>query len=534
MRLPRSFRRRLSLAAALGGALAIALASLITYVAVRERMHREVDDSLRASTATLGGDRLFIAGDLPTFGRGVVESVPAQEMRIKKNDVRIQPAPDASATLELHDAGIGSQVRYAQLFSFGAGVTPPAGSDAKLPIDDRARRLAQRGTGEYFTERTVDGARVRVLTKALRKGAVVQVARPIGEVDAFVQRLGITLVVVAVGGIALALGLALWLTRAAVKPLAELDAAAEHVARTRDLTRRIDTDGGDELGRLATSFNTMLEQLDASSRAQRQLVADASHELRTPLTMLRTNLEVLERSDAVRGSPQRRIVGDVVGQLEDLTVLVEDLVELARDQDGPEPFAEDVRVDEIVAGVVERARRRHPTRTFHVEAEPALAHAVPARLDRAIANLVDNAEKWSPPETAIEIEVRAGTEVVVRDRGPGIDPDDLPFVFDRFYRAPAARGLPGSGLGLAIVRQVAETSGGSVEAANAEGGGARLVLRLPADRGPNELCKPRSAGSKPAAVSWPHDTHNSSDRAPEHRRTRVARLWRRQRRAVRE
>jgi two-component system sensor histidine kinase MprB len=308
-----------------------------------------------------------------------------------------------------------------------------------------------------------------------------------------------------------------------VKPLADLDAATEHVARTRDLSKRIDTDGGDELSRLAGSFNTMLEQLEASSRAQRQLVADASHELRTPLTMLRTNLEVLERSETVRGTPQHRIVGDVVGQLEELTVLVEDLVELAREDDGPEPFAEDVRLDEIVDGVIERARRRHPKRIFNIESEPAIVHAVPAKLDRAIANLVDNAEKWSPPRGPIDIDVRATGEVVVRDRGPGIDPKDLPFVFDRFYRAPAARGLPGSGLGLAIVRHVAETNGGSVTAENAEGDGARLTLSLPS----NELSKPRSAGSKPADAEWTHEPLSSSDSSPQHRRDRALGMRRR-------
>jgi two-component system sensor histidine kinase MprB len=258
-------------------------------------------------------------------------------------------------------------------------------------------------------------------------------------------------------------------------------------------------------------------------RSQRQLVADASHELRTPLTTLRTNLEVFARSDAAQDSPQQRLVGDLVGQIAELTALVGDLVELARDDEQPERYAEDVRLDEVMADVVERARRRHPERRFAVDAEPTVVHAVPARLDRAIANLVDNAEKWSPPGAQIEIAVRGG-ELVVRDHGPGIDDSDLPFVFDRFYRAPDARGLPGSGLGLAIVRRVADESGGSVSAADAEGGGAQLVLRIPATS--KEIPKVGSAASKPASAEWAHEIAYRS-RSSRPGSGRLARLRRR-------
>jgi two-component system sensor histidine kinase MprB len=364
---------------------------------------------------------------------------------------------------------------------------------------------------------------MRVFTQAVKPGAVLQVARPLDEIDGFVKRLGVILILVSIGGIALAFGLALWLTRTAAKPLTALSEATEHVARTRDLTRRIDASSDDELGRLGASFNTMLEELEDSMRSQRQLVADASHELRTPLTTLRTNLEVFARSDAAQGSAQQRLVGDLVGQIAELTALVGDLVELARDDEQPARYAEDVRLDDVVCDVVDRARRRHPERTFAVDAEPTVVHAVPARLDRAIANLVDNAEKWSPPEAPIEVAVRGG-ELVVRDHGPGIDDSDLPFVFDRFYRAPAARGLPGSGLGLAIVRRVAEESGGSVSAEHADGGGARLVLRIPATS--KEIPKVGSAASNSPAAEWAHEIAYRSG-SPHPGRGRLARLRRR-------
>jgi two-component system sensor histidine kinase MprB len=235
--------------------------------------------------------------------------------------------------------------------------------------------------------------------------------------------------------------------------------------------------GTDELSRLGSSFNTMLEALEASQSAQRQLVADASHELRTPLTSLRTNIEVLADAESLSPEDRSKLLGDVVGQLDELTTLVTDLVDLARG-DEPELEAEDLRLDLLVSDAVERARRYAGDKRFTVDLEPCLMHGIAARLDRAVSNLLDNALKWSPPGGVIDVKVSKGV-VSVRDRGPGIEPEDIPFVFDRFYRAPAARGLPGSGLGLAIVRQVAESHGGSVSVEAPEGGGARLVLRIP-------------------------------------------------------
>jgi two-component system sensor histidine kinase MprB len=227
--------------------------------------------------------------------------------------------------------------------------------------------------------------------------------------------------------------------------------------------------------------------LEASRQAQHQLVADASHELRTPLTSLRTNIEVLARSDGMPVPEREALLVDLVAQLEDLSVLVADLVDLAREEEragrgslaGGE--AESVRLDAVVDRAVERARRRAPTLTFQTQLDPVIVQGVPERLDRAVTNLLDNAVKWSGPGQVVEVTV-ASAGVTVRDHGPGIDRADLPFVFDRFYRAPAARAVPGSGLGLAIVRQVAEAHGGTVRADVAEGGGAVLrVSFAPAD-----------------------------------------------------
>ena len=228
----------------------------------------------------------------------------------------------------------------------------------------------------------------------------------------------------------------------------------------------------------------MLAALEDLTRAQRQLVADASHELRTPLTSLRTNIEVLASERELAPGERRKLLTDVVDQLGEMTTLIAELIELARGQQHPaEP--EDVRLDLVAAGAVERARRDRPGVEFTLDAEASLVHGVPSTLERAIGNLLDNAAKWSPAGGTVELRVRDG-EVTVRDHGPGIDEDDLPYVFDRFYRARAARGLPGSGLGLAIVKQVAETHGGTVVAERADGGGTLMRFRLNGSRAPAE------------------------------------------------
>jgi two-component system sensor histidine kinase MprB len=220
-----------------------------------------------------------------------------------------------------------------------------------------------------------------------------------------------------------------------------------------------------------------MSALDASVHAQRQLVADASHELRTPVTSLRTNIEILKQEKDMPVGERQRMLDDVVEQIEELTLLMNDLIELGRGEQ-PRAGSEDVRLDQIIEEAIERARRHSPDTTFHVGLDPVVLTGEPVRLGRAINNLVDNAVNYSPPGSPVEIMLR-GDELTVRDHGPGISKADLPHVFDRFYRGAEARGRPGSGLGLAIVRQVAEQHRGSVSAQPAPGGGTLMRLRLP-------------------------------------------------------
>ena len=316
---------------------------------------------------------------------------------------------------------------------------------------------------------------LRVLTTPLRGGLALQIARPLDEVDSVLSRLRLLLVLVSLAGIALAAALGLLVTRTATTPVRRLIGTAEEIAATGDFTRRVETAGGDELARLGEAFNQMLAVLERSLGAQRQLVADASHELRTPLTSLRTNVELLASGRLADG--ERAAALEAAGvQVEELTVLVADLVELGRDGEQP-PELEDVRLDLLVADAVQRAQRHAPGVRFELDAEEVTVRGEADRLHRAVSNLLDNAVRWNPPDEPVEVTVRDG-EITVRDHGPGVPEEERSRVFDRFYRAPDARGTPGSGLGLAIVRRVAEIHHGSATAEEASGGGALLRLKL--------------------------------------------------------
>jgi two-component system sensor histidine kinase MprB len=269
-----------------------------------------------------------------------------------------------------------------------------------------------------------------------------------------------------------------------LRPLNEVAATAEHIGETDDLSMRLRVHADDEVGQLATRFNAMLDRLqrsrsalDDSVRAQRQLVADASHELRTPVTSLRTNIEILLQTPDLDPEERAEMLTDVVEQSEELSALVNDLIELARgDQPGPE--ADDVRLDRVVGACVDRARRHAPLITFQATLVPAQIDGVPERLERAVNNLLDNAARHSPPAGVVEVTAGPGG-VTVRDHGTGVDEDDLPYLFDRFFRGTNSRGSQGSGLGLAIVRQVTEQHGGTASVANADDGGAVFTLSLP-------------------------------------------------------
>jgi two-component system sensor histidine kinase MprB len=315
----------------------------------------------------------------------------------------------------------------------------------------------------------------------------LQVAISLTGVNEQLGHLGLALLLVALVALTLAVVLGWLVSRTAVGPLNDLTAAVEELARTTDVSERLEPGGADELGRLRRAFNRLLGALEASRESQHQLVVDASHELRTPLTSLRTNLEIVRRIDELSEPEREVLVADVLTQMQELTNLVGDLAELSRGQIAQQE-AGLLRLDHLVEEAVELANSHGRRRgvTFTTNLQPTWVHGRSDRIARAVGNLLDNALKWSPDGGSVEVLCARG-DVSVRDHGPGIAPEDLPHIFDRFYRARAARALPGSGLGLAIVAQVAQEEGGTIGAFNASDGGAVVTLHLPAVPAPAEI-----------------------------------------------
>jgi two-component system sensor histidine kinase MprB len=455
-----SLGSRLSIAAAVAVAVAVALASTASYVAVRAKLRGQVDSALENRVEALDTVKQALAAGEPLPGTA-----------------KLLPAPK-----------FGGPSSYVQFVSSGGAAFPPAGQPA-LPVSEAAREAAAGARHPFLADEHADGVHLRVLTMPAVDGFAVQIARPLTETDHALAQLRVLLAIITAAGVLLALGLGRVVSRTALAPVRRFTHRTE-VAADEPLGNRIPVEGDDEIGRLARSFNSTLEALESSVASQRQLVADASHELRTPLSSLRTNVQVLARAHELPADERDRLLHDLELELDELTALVGDVVELARGAQ-PDGIDQSLRLDELVAACVEKARRRSPYARFDMRVEPLVVRGDPGRLGRAIDNLLDNAVKWNPPDEPIEV-VLDGSALSVRDHGSGIPPEDLPKVFDRFYRAAGARRLPGSGLGLAIVRQVAEAHGATVSAANETDGGARFTLSFPAQLvfRPTELAAP--------------------------------------------
>jgi two-component system, OmpR family, sensor histidine kinase MprB len=412
-----TLRRRVTLMSALVVGATLVLASAVCYLVMRSELRGQIDDSLRAQAGAV--DRLAPRAPLPR---------------------RVQEPPRRS----------GAPAGYVQfLDADGAVRRPPPTTELRLPVTAQAARLARASRpGRALEDARADGVHLRILTIGVPGRGAVQLARSLSSVDRALARLRILLTALIVGGTAFAAGLARLLSRPVAAPT-EHELAASQAS-------------------LATSLS-----------AQRQLVADASHELRTPVTSLRTNAELLRDAKTLPDAERRLLAGDVVDQAEELTALIGDVIDLARGA-LPDPAVEDVRLDRLVAESVDRARRHAPATRFTLEAAPCAVEGAPERLARAVNNLLDNAAKHGPAGGIVEVALRADGTLTVRDHGPGVDPADVPHVFDRFHRGANARGRPGSGLGLAIVRQVAEAHGGTAALEPAPGGGTVARLRLPA------------------------------------------------------
>ncbi len=446
--LVRPFTSRLSLAlrvailTILAVAMTLAALSAIVYVTVAAEFKSSLDDSML---------------------RRANDAVAAEYLPSEKNDAE--------------DALTGVKAFVVR----GGELLATTTADRDFPFDHHEAAVSIGTEPQSMRTLTYKHVSYRVVAVNAGSGVALVLAQPMESIERALDRLKVILLLSSAAGVALA-GIAGWGVAAnGLRPVRRLTAATERVARTQELTP-IAVSGSDELARLTTSFNAMLQALDASQNRQRQLVADAGHELRTPLTSLRTNIELIgqaadndERS--LSTEERHEIMDDVRSQLEEMTTLVGDLVELARDEPmrrDPEPldFAD------VVTQSVDRVRLRAPSVTFDLQLAPWLVFGESQLLERAVTNLLDNAAKWSPPGSTVRVRLADGT-LTVEDQGPGIDAADLPHVFDRFYRSSEARTLPGSGLGLSIVRRAADRHGGTVEAASGDGGGTLFTFTLP-------------------------------------------------------
>jgi two-component system sensor histidine kinase MprB len=444
-----TFRLRLALAAALAVAVTVAAASAVIYLVMRDHLQNTADQQLRQQVLLVDQSKLHRAFD--------------------KND----PFP-------LQPHGPTATLLYLQLVSDDGRTLLAVNEHDKVPVGKDTIAVAARKHRPFFATATVGGKISRIYTIYAGRtldghGVALQFVRPIEDVASTLHRLRLILLLVVGAGIAAGAAGGALVARAALVPVRRLTGTAERIAETGDPSERVPVVGNDELSRLGTAFNTMLGALEESLETQRRFVADASHELRTPLTSMQTNIEVLKQHERLDADARGRLFADLEREAHEMRDLIAGLLELARGEASQDRVI--VQFDELVEQLVERARTRFPGVTFEARLDPTTVEGVPARLERAVWNLIENAGKWSDGSGPVEVAL-AGGELRVRDHGPGIAPEDRDHVFDRFYRAPAARSLPGSGLGLAIVREVAEAHGGSVVAEAAPGGGALLRLRL--------------------------------------------------------
>ncbi|MEV4948211.1 HAMP domain-containing sensor histidine kinase [Streptomyces sp. NPDC053755] len=446
----RPLRSRLALLTAVAVALAVAAASAACWFVTRAQLEAELDSSLRDSRMNdraVASLALACAGNLET------------------------PVPAAGAA-------------FTWQIVLTDGKVCTSGS-SPIPVQPADLAVA-RGQAPYalHTTKAENGAEMRVYTypQAFQNVAVVSIARPLSEIDNSMSTLAWVLLLVSGIGVVGAGAAGLWVARAGLKPVDRLTETVEHMARTEDLTVRIPVEGEDEVARLSRSFNAMTAALASSRDRQAQLIADAGHELRTPLTSLRTNVELLARSEqtgrALPPADRVALMASVKAQMTELAALIGDLQELARPDAVERGPLRVVPLHGILRSALDRARLRGPELAFRTDLAPWYVRAEPAGLERALVNVLDNAVKFSPPRGEVEVTLMRG-ELTVRDHGPGIPPEELPHVFERFWRSPSARSLPGSGLGLSIVARTVQQAGGTVALTPAEGGGTAAVIRLP-------------------------------------------------------
>ncbi|MHB8262142.1 MAG: HAMP domain-containing sensor histidine kinase [Acidimicrobiales bacterium] len=455
-----SWKAKVVLAVAAAVSAGVLLSSAAVYIVVRHDLYHRVDAALRREEGLV-------------FDHGITRIVKPRKAtlaRLSELPTLVQVVDSKGVVIAAQDASV------------------------HLPVTALARKAAAgrgnaRGT---FENLTISSIPVRMLVAPYVGGQAIQVIKPVGSIRDELSRLFLVLVIVSSAGILFALLLGLVVAGAALRPIRRLTGAVETVKATGDLHGRIEVGKLDEIGRLAYALNSMLGVLEATQRSQRQLVADASHELRTPLAGLRTNVEVLAENKILSAAERAQLVVDVREQFDNLSLLVGDLVDLAREDEsvaasGPDEI---VDLDEVVMVCISRIRLAYPDIPVESRLEPTPVNGSRTRLERAVSNILDNAAKWSLPGKAVAVTLLNG-ELSIRDSGPGMSPKDLEHAFDRFYRGQGSRQVPGFGLGLAITRRIVEAHGGTVaiqsatqstvgsSTENEEGSYTRVIVRLP-------------------------------------------------------
>lgn len=441
-----SLRWQLALLTAVMVAIAVGAMTTVTYWTMSTSLTASVDQDLDETASSLMSrtlDPLFVA-NLP----GEVE-----RFKMYNPDVRVSVSPPA--------------------WQFYEGDSIPVGGG-----------FTEAGNGEEVSARTVGNE--RILTKRNSAGATVVVAQDLQATQRLIGALGAVLLVISGLGVLLAIAVGMVVATAGLRPLSRLQKAVEHVTQTDDL-RPIEVAGNDELAQLTTSFNEMLGALQESRVRQTRLVADAGHELKTPLTSMRTNIELLMmmhstgQQNQISEQDRQDLERDVLAQMEELSTLIGDLVDLAREE-APEREFESVKLDEVLAGSLDRVRRRRTDVDFKFSVDPWVVEGDFDALGRATLNLMDNAGKWSPPGGTVRISLKGATRnavLLVDDSGPGIPEGERDKVFERFYRSAEARSMPGSGLGLSISKQVFDRHGASITVEESDTGGARFRVVFP-------------------------------------------------------
>ena len=451
-----NFRTRVALASSAAVAVAVLLVSWSAYLFTQRELVNQIDTSLdeRASQAS----------------SALREAGPAPGERLLARHL-------FPTIVEAFNRPRGNfDTWYGQVLSLDGTITSIGEFGPILPVDGSASLVRQGSATRAFESVWAEGEHVRMISIAVPSGAVLQFARSLTETDETLSALANRLALAGAVGLGLAGAAGVAVASRATRPIAELSAAAEHVASTNDLDARLTVSGNDELAQLATRFNEMLAALKSSKAVQHQLVRDASHELRTPLTALRMNADLLDRAPDIDADTRRQIVSEMSTEIQELTVLVTELVDTATDSRDEIAFT-DVSLAEVAETAAADARRRSH-RTIVVTADDSVVHGIRIELGRAIANLVQNATKWSGAKTDIHIEVAAGVVTVI-DEGTGVRAEELEKIFDRFYRTAEARQTAGSGLGLSIVKRIAEDHDGAVHAASTFGVGSRIGFSVP-------------------------------------------------------